>query len=94
MFEHWENRESERHMRGICRHFMGALVKAVNSAVPDSAFFEPGNAWKVSLRSQQHSEKLMDAITRFSCETLDLRAESPPTLFDDLPDTRDDLSQN
>jgi hypothetical protein len=94
MFEHWENRESERHMRSICRHFMGALVKAANSAVPDSAFFEPGNAWKVSLRSQQHSEKLMDAITRFSCETLDLQAEPPPTLFDDLPDTRDDLSQN
>ena len=61
---------------------MGALVKAANSAVPDSAFFEPGNAWKVSLRSQQHSEKLMDAITRFSCETLDLTSgiPTPPSL--------------
>ncbi len=84
MYGHWENRESEKHMRGLCMQFMGALARAVNSVASGSMAFQPGEGWKVSLQNPEQQDKVVDGLTRFSCETLDLGIEPPPDLFDDL----------
>ncbi len=83
MYGHWENRDSARHMRGLCRQFMGALLQAVSAAVPDTMVFQPHVGWKITLRDPQQHERVIDALTRPSSETLDLRTEPQPDLFDD-----------
>jgi len=83
MYGQWENRDSARHMRRLCRQFMGALTQAVNAVVPDTMAFRPGVGWKISLRDPQQHETLIDALTCFPCEKLDLRTEPQPDLFDD-----------
>lgn len=86
MYGHWENRESARHMRGLCREFMNALTQAVNAVVLGTMVFQPGEGWKISFQNEEQHERVIDALTRFSCETLDLRIEPQPNLFDDLED--------
>jgi hypothetical protein len=81
MYGQWENRESAKHMRRLCRRLMDALAKAVNSEAPNS-MFQSGEGWKVVLQSSEQHEKVLDALTRFSCETLGLPKELPPDLFD------------
>lgn len=88
MYGHWQNRESARHMRGLCRQFMDALTQVVNSVASGTMVFQPGKGWKTNLHDQEHHEKVIDALTRFSCETLDLGIEPQPSLFDDLEDNR------
>jgi len=86
MYEHWENSDSARHMRKLCSQFMDALMKAVESVAPGIMAFQPKEGWGLSLKDQDQQEKIIDALTRFSCESLDLRTEPPPDLFDDLED--------
>jgi hypothetical protein len=82
MYEHWENRESAKHMRGLCWQFMDPLMQAVNSVVSSTIVFQPGEGWKLSLRDEKQHEQVIDALTRFSCETLDLQTTPEPSLFD------------
>lgn len=82
MFAKWENPDSRRHMRQLCRYLMERLVSAVNSAIPNTMAGESGGVWKITLRDGNHHEDTVDALTRFSCETLDLKQELPPALFD------------
>jgi len=82
MYGQWENRESAKHMRRLCRQLMDALMQAVNSEVPNSMISQPGEGWKIILQNSEQQEKVLDALTRFSCETLDLQKELPPDLFD------------
>lgn len=84
MFDHWENRDSGRHMRRLCREFMGAVAEAVESVAPGSLIYEPGQGWLVRLTDDEVHDSVIDALGRFSCETLDLREEPLPGLFDDL----------
>lgn len=84
MYGHWENRDSARHMRGLCRQFMNALTQAVNSVAPGTMAFLSGEGWKIRLQNEEQHKSMIDALTRFSCETLDLRTEPLPGLFDDV----------
>ena len=83
MYGHWQNPDSARHMRGLCRQFMHALMRAVNDAVVNTMNFQPGKGWKISLQNEGQHDRVLDALTRFSCETLDLRIQPQTDLFDD-----------
>ncbi len=83
MYDHWENQESAKNMRGVCKHFMGKVMQAVNSATPNSMSYQPGHGWLIQLQDRNHQERVLDTLTRFSCDTLDLQAEPPPSLFDE-----------
>lgn len=86
MYEQWENRESARHMRRLCRQLMDALMQAVNSEALSSMIFQPREGWTITLQNNEQHEKILNALTRFSCDTLDLRVEPQPGLFDELDD--------
>lgn len=86
MFEHWENTESARHMRSLCTQFMRALMEATNSESTGSISFQPNRGWRIALNDDVEHAKVLDAVTRFSCVTLDLKTEPLPTLFDDTDD--------
>lgn len=73
-------------MRGLCRQFLNALTQAVNSVAPDTMIFLSGEGWKIRLQNEEQHKRMIDALTRFSCETLDLRSEPLPGLFDDAED--------
>jgi hypothetical protein len=82
MYDLWENRGSARHMRGLCRQLVRAIARAVNGDVPET-FTEDPTGWKISLPDADRHRRVIDAVSRFSCETMDLRAQSQPELFDE-----------
>jgi len=86
MFDLWENRESLKHMRGMCRQLITALARAVNKEVSNSLIYEPPEDLKVVLSDPHQHHQVLAAIERFSCESMDLRAPPMPDLFDDLFD--------
>jgi hypothetical protein len=87
MYGQWENQDSSRCMRRLCREFVEAIMRAVNGSSPGVMTINaPGYIWKVTLETQEQSDSVLDALARFSCETLDLKAAATPTLFDDLED--------
>jgi hypothetical protein len=86
LFEQWENRESKTHLIKICKSFMTSLIEAVNSVAPDSFTYSPGIGWNVYLIDDNQKESVLDALTRFSPETLELEVEPEPGLFDEFED--------
>ena len=88
MYEKWENRESAKHLRELCRKLMNALMQAVNCEAPNSITFQPGEGWKIILEHSEQQEKVLDALLRFSCVTLDLQTEPQAYLFDEMEDSR------
>jgi len=86
MFGLWENRESLKHMRGMCRQLITALARAVNKEVKGSLSYEPPEELTVVLSDTDQHHQVLAAIERFSCESMDLKEQSMPDLFDDLFD--------
>jgi hypothetical protein len=84
MYEHWENKDSARFMRRLCNQFLDSIAKAVNTLSPGAMTFQHQVGWQLSLPDQARHEKVIDALTRFSSETLDLRTDPLPGFFDDL----------
>ncbi len=83
MYAQWENRDSARHMRGLCRQLMRSLAQSVNSVAQSVFRQNERGTWDIKLDSVEQQEKAIDALTRFACETLDLGAEAEPELFGD-----------
>ena len=81
MFDCWENRESARHMRKLCGHFMNTLAEAVNSEVQGVLISTPTGDWRITLNSNKEQQCIQGVLTSFSCETLALRSEPEPDLF-------------
>jgi hypothetical protein len=83
MFEHWENKDSGRHMRGLCRELMGALTTCVNSVALGTMSQEPGSQWKLTIEDRDHQALVFDVLCRFSSETMDLRPGPQLSFLDD-----------
>ncbi len=82
MYALWENRDSAKHMRGLCRQLMQALTRAVNGEAPQSIISDTEQRWKLSFATEEHRTKVIDALTRFSCETMNLTAPPESDLFE------------
>jgi len=82
-YDLWDNADSRQHMRGLCRQLMSAITSTANSVVPTALAHRPGEGWELRIDDVSQHEKIMDVLDRFSCETLDLRSEPKPGLFDD-----------
>lgn len=46
--------------------------------------YHPGEGWSVKVQTEEEPKSLIDTLTRFSCETFNLLAESPAGLFDNI----------
>jgi hypothetical protein len=84
MYEHWENKDSARNMRRLCRQFVGDLQKSVNSISTDAMTFRSPQGWQLSLPDQARHERVIEVLTRFCSESLELGLDPKPELFDDL----------
>ncbi len=83
MYNLWENPESAKHMRALCRQLLDALSKAVNKEINNAFAYESSNTWKISLSDAEKKQQVLAAVERFSCETMDLKAPPMPGLFDE-----------
>jgi hypothetical protein len=83
MFSLWQNRDSASHMRNLCRQFVNALAKAVNGEISETFNYESQTGWKISLPDADRLNRVIDAVSRFSCETMNLRVALQPELFEE-----------
>ncbi len=83
MYDLWENKNSAAHIRGLCRQLITALAKAVDREVKGSLRYESPENLKVSLSDAEQHHRVIAAVERFSCETMDLSAQPTPGLFDE-----------
>jgi hypothetical protein len=83
MFSLWQNRESASHMRALCRQLLWKLAKAVNGEISETFSYEQQPGWKVSLPDADRHERVVDAVSRFSCEKMDLFADPERDLFEE-----------
>lgn len=86
MYGQWEDPESTRCMRRLCKEFMCNIEQIINGVGPGIMDFHPEEGWKIILSGEEQQESVLDALTHFFCERLDLRPELQPTLLDDLED--------
>ena len=88
VYDLWQNRDANKHMRRLCKDFMGSLMKEVNDSSPNTMIFtprqsdRPGGKWTIEIRDEAHHEQVIDALTSFSCETLKLDKEPGADLLE------------
>jgi hypothetical protein len=86
MYGLWENKDSAKHMRRLVRDLLAKLAEILGSEVGDVFSFVENKGWSLQIQSESTKDAICNALSKFSCETMDLRHEPEPTLFDDLDD--------
>jgi hypothetical protein len=86
MYDLWENKESAKHMRRLVRQLLAKLAEILRSEVGSVFRFIEDKGWTLQIPSENTKDAICNALSKFSCETMDLRQEPEPTLFDDLAD--------
>lgn len=81
MYSFWEDRDARTHLKRLVRPLLRKLIEKVNDRNPDAFVETDINAWNLRVE-KEIQESLCDVLARFSCETMDLRAEPEPDLFD------------
>ncbi len=84
MYELWADRESRKHMRGLARQLLGKLAEVLSGEVGRVFTHVQDKGWVLQVSSESTKEAICSALSRFSCETIDLRREPHPELFDEL----------
>jgi hypothetical protein len=81
MYRFLENRDSKTRLKRLVRQLVGKLMEKVNER--NSGTFVAIDNWTWHLCVEKETqESLRDVLSRFSCGTMDLRAEPEPDLFD------------
>jgi hypothetical protein len=84
MYDLWENTESTKHMRRLVRQLLGRLSEVVCAEHPDGLTYQGGVGWRLHLADEATQMTVCTLLSKFSCETMDLRHDPEPELFDDL----------
>lgn len=84
MFGLWVKPSSIKHMRRLAHQLLGKLKEVLRTEAQEVLGFEQDRGWVLHIRSEVARDEICGVLSRFSCETMDLRQEPQPTLFDDL----------
>jgi hypothetical protein len=82
----WENSQSAKHMRRLARELLGKLAEVVSEEVGGAFAYFENRGWVLRVDDETARGKICNALSKFSCETMALRQEPQPGLFDDLVD--------
>jgi hypothetical protein len=82
MYDLWENRESNKHMRRLVRDLLGKLARVANAECGNTLREVQGMGYELQLLDDETQAKVCTVLGRFSCETMDLRREPEASLFD------------
>jgi hypothetical protein len=87
MYGLWENRDSAKHMRRLVRQLLTKLAEILRSEVGDVFRFVENKGWTLQVPDESTKDAICNALSKFSCETMDLRQEPPQLeLFEDQAD--------
>jgi hypothetical protein len=87
MYGLWENKDSAKHMRKLVRQLLTKLAEILRSEVGDVFRFVENQGWTLQVPSESTKDAICNALSKFSCETMDLRQEPPQLeLFEDQAD--------
>ena len=86
MYGVWENLESAKHMRRLVKQLLGKLAEVVCGEIRDAFAYVRDKGWVLRIDDESARERICSALAKFSCETMDLRRDPEPGLFDDLVD--------
>jgi len=78
----WDNPASKKHIKKQYNKFFAALRDAVGKIVPGAVSFKDGEGWAVAVGDADNQERVVDAIARFRCGTLDLGDDAQGDFFD------------
>lgn len=78
----WQNRESARNMRDVCRQLATPLFAAVNKAAKGSVENRSATSWCLTVKDPDQQDGILDALTTFSVAELDLGIPASGSLFD------------
>lgn len=84
MYLNWENRESAKHLRRLCKMFFNSLMQTVNQTASGAVVYDAEKGWKIESRDHQHQDNVLDLLSRFSCETLSVQNPQDSDLFEDV----------
>jgi len=87
MYGLWENKDSAKHMRHLLtRNLLPKLQGVLRSEGGNVFEFVENKGWTLQIPTEDAKDAICNTLSKFSCETMDLRLEPEPTLFDNLPD--------
>jgi hypothetical protein len=87
MYGLWENKDSAKHMRHLLtRHLLPKLQGILRNEGGNVFQFVENRGWTLQVPTESAKDAICNALSKFSCETMDLRQEPEPTLFDGLSD--------
>lgn len=84
VYDLWDNHESAKHMRKLCKSLMSALARAVQDTVPGAFVLKSDQGWVVTVTDDAHHEAVLRALTAFRIETMDIPREPEADLFDEV----------
>ena len=82
MYELWENRNTRTRMCRLTRELVTKLAGAVCEKREKTFVEIDSRTWELRIADNEVRDIVLDVLSRFSCEAMDLKAEPPPTLFD------------
>lgn len=84
LFDQWESRDACKSLRNRCRHLLVKIASALSGREAGALRQVSVAEWRIEVNDPELHERLLGDLSRFSCETLDLKAEPEPTLFDQV----------
>jgi hypothetical protein len=82
MFEQWENKESAKHMRNLCKQFLTAIAKQIDGRIKRVVTVDDTPSWKFGIDTDETKEIVLDVLMRISPDTLELLPIPEPNLFE------------
>lgn len=82
MFERWDSPGTTKSVRRLSRDLVHRIAGAVNGSRATAFAETSAGEWTVTAPDTEAHATLVADLARFSCETMDLRAEPSPGLFD------------
>jgi hypothetical protein len=83
LYEIWDDAEAKKHMRRLMNDFMNSLLNWLKPDLQEYLKHEKGKGWVLSIKTQQQYKEILNQVSRFKSETLDLEKTIEPSLFDE-----------
>lgn len=84
MVTQWENQDTQKHLSRLAKQLLTAIAQEIGHITPDVMSHTPGEGWRIVVKEDGQHQQLMDGLTRFSCENMELKTDPQLGLFEEL----------
>jgi hypothetical protein len=82
IYETWEDNEAKKHFRSLLRDFMRSLTNNLDPDIRKLIEHDPKRSWVFQLENVKTHEEILNQVSKFKPEDMDLTKEMAPELFD------------